>query len=421
MHLIGRHHNVRPYGPTGWGQPYLLDSKWGTLSPYPCDEWWKSPSGVWHRTCDVLEGNRGNFSLSKQHALDFRLGVLTDSNPVRTAGDLDTAYTAGSAGKAVGARWVYPDTITVAKVYFCIHAYVGTASAVNDLEVHIYGDSSNAPNTGAGAVSGGTGSVDPASATNWIAVTGFTASLTGGTPYYLSVSDADGGATNYARPLRFINPLGTGLRYGSLLGLNTTNGWSTVSRNGEVATFVVVTASESIGQPFDTATTSTSNQRERGLRVSDGFATDLTLYGVGHVSSANISGSRIWQNNDGPTGSPWKSSSAILHGTSGAGAAVGSMFSPVVNLTAATPYRFTTTYSANTTIPGRLQISTTGNSELRAAMPGGGNWYWTTTDGASSWVDTLDEWPVMCLWLENLVTPAGSGGGPLVGAQNLVA
>lgn len=423
---------MRALGPTGWCSPaYLYTRGRGQtgpeLAPFRGDEWWRSPEGIWVpalRAPWESEQRRGvGFAGRKQKGGVVALPMIgtTDSLTQGTQA-LDTAYTAGSAGKAIGIKIVLTETLTLDKVYFFITAFTGTAANVNDIDIEIRASAAGGPDTTApGLVDSDV--KDPASATGWIAATIATPpSLTAGTAYHIIIADADGGGTDFATVLRNTN---NSLQDSDAAHANfqfefTTNGFSSNNAGNTLGAIVVTFSDGSAwGHPFTTAGTVSNNALQKGLLI-DGLTEQLKIFGaVTPINNASFSGINLWTGTTGPGGSAGAQATYPITGPT-TSSPTGFMFGTPPTLAKSTQYRIVFTYSGALTRPSKYDIGTGADANLKACMLGGGTWYWTEEVAGPAWSDATSSWPAMALLVEDqvAVTAAAGGGGPiLLGAE----
>ena len=408
MNLVGRYERVRTLWSRGWGLPYILDKKQGKLSGFKDDAWWRSPEGIW---VPVVAGGIG-FIGSRQRPRT----VLGFQNPTasgsRTTLALDSAYVAGVGGDAIGTRIVLPVALTLNNVYFFITGYTGTAANVNDITTEIRSGTQTVPDTTALGLIATDLTYNPNSTTGWQNVSGFSASLAADTVYWIIIGDTDGGVTDFATVLRNYSGASGNLQtsYAGWTGAQATNGWSTnPSMIGITGSMVLKFSEGSVwGAPFTVQAASTSNTLQKGL-IIDGLTERLTILGAMYGgSSNNVSGVNLWEGTAGPGGSPTASGAAEFAADSVT--EMGVMFSsPFPVLSKSTQYRVVFTYSAAVGSPGKEQISTGVNADLRAAMFGGGNWQWTEEVAGPAWSNDTDAWPRMGILVEDQAE-GGRGG-----------
>lgn len=347
---------------------------------------------------------------------------------------LDSNYVAGTGGDAIGVRYLAPIAKTINSVYFHISSYTGTAANVNDINLELR------PESSAGASTPNTGSLtesktkDPASATGWIASTGWTSVISALSRVFFIVGDADGTGVDFATVTRSaamydtFDDLQQGARF---LVASTTGGWASGnSVNTAVAMKMVLGFADgtAFGDPLTANTAPASDTNRRGVRItSSAILDDIKIFGIewSGNSSANLSGIEIYNNANNPGTSPDHTSTDLLFiGGNGKQGCMTSGGTPYT-LTTGTAYRIVTTYSgATTTGPQRMDIGTGEDATLRKAMAGRGEIYFTRANGTSDWSnDLVGSMPTIGLLINGQVPPpAGSGGGMrLVGHGGLAA
>lgn len=417
---IGRYHRVRPLGPHGWGAPYVFDrgraQQGPRLIPAPYDkgetfkgftrygEWWRSPGGLWS---PIHQGGSGP---SAPRTVLPRVIQSTSLTATQTTLGLDSIYLNGVSGDAIANRLVPNDNATVSLVYFFIVSYTGTAANVNDINLELR---NNSFTTGPSTTLHDSQTKDPASATGWIESTGWTFVVTGGTPYWLVVGDADGGIVDFATLSRHTSLWGFVSHAADSISVQTTDGWASVRTFNVNPSMVVVvfTNGRTLGDPFSAVAASTSSTNQRGLRFI--APATVKLYGsVRHnaIAAATITGINLWADSNGPGGSADANGTAPLLANQVGNVPFGFAFGTPPTVTQGQSYRLVYAYGAASTTPSRLQIGTGSTASLRAAMAGGGDWYWTEANGTTDWSnDNTSEFPGMDVlvedFLETLLTP----------------
>lgn len=433
MHLSRSLARVRPLGPLGWERPYVLDYKRGRMEPYlGTGEWGKSRDG---RIWKVFENFRMP-SIPLQllpHELQQRgrmapalgygfagsnswyggpfIGFAPASFTLNTTA-LDSAYVYNTSGDAIGSRYPMQSAKTFSEIYFFVSSYTGTAGNVNDIDVEIRNDSSDKP----GATLHDTITKDPASATGWVQVTGFTFPGSASTVYWIILADPDGNGTDFATLGRNASNSTDPTAGNRIWAAAVTNGFNTAPTFSGIVPSLVVVFSDGtvIGNPFTAVAASSSTQNRRGLFVSNGFTESLKVYGMTtNAGSASITSVSIYAGSDLPNDATFGSFSALIQQTTAARrGAVG----PPVTLAKETPYRFVDVYSGNSTTPSKMNIGTGVNATLRAAMLGAGSWYWAEqgNSAANTWAnDDTSAWPNAAVLVDDQVAGgSSSGAGP---------
>lgn len=416
MRLIGRWERVRPVGAGGVGAAYFLDRKWATLTPVGGEDgWWKSPAGVWRRVAPCLYDEAGVVSGSLSY-WPMTVGIPTFAAAGQTTLALDSAYTYNSAGDAVASRLIRRTAATLTSAYVFITAYTGTAANVNDLNFEFRDNGTTKP----GSTLHASATVDPASATGWIAFSGLSYAAAAGVYFYAIVGDADGNGTDFATALNQTNSMGNGTAlafdFHAVVGAyRTTGGWAS-GITGAGAVGVLATGwsdGSTIGNVFTAVGNSTGSTNQKGLRIGD-LSAPVRCFGMmASATNPNMSGLNVWRGDTGPAGAPEAgySSTTVMytHNTTG-NEQRGYIFAtpPVLHRG---PWRLVFTYSASSNLPNRAQIGTGADAVLRAAMFGGGTWYWAEANGTTDWSnDNTSSFPNVSVLLEDLF------GYPYVGA-----
>src|ERR1043166_3440452 len=267
--LFHRYEKLRIWEPHRYGrlsEPIVLDRGRAEGSPrlYPYRRF-HDVGGTLFPAVSGGVGLNGGFS----HYRPYVGFDLNDTFSTPDTADLNSAYTAGSAGGAIATHFAIPLTKTVTALYFYISAFHGTASLVDDINCEIRSHTSYKPNTGVSALT--TGVVNPSSTTGWIKCTLTSTALTANTLYWAIVADADGGATNYATVYwRSLDNAGLELvNYILWQSANTTNGWSSITalrQRTQVMTLLFNDGSAA-GHPFTGNSTLTSDTNQKGLYI----------------------------------------------------------------------------------------------------------------------------------------------------------
>ena len=418
MHLLfHRYEKLRVWSPwrnNALSGPVVLDRGRAQWSPriQPYERFAEADGRLFPAVAGGI-GLNGGFSHMRP-VIGFDLG---DTGANFSTQDINTAYTAGSAGIAIGVGGAIPLAKTLSALYFNINAYHGTAANVTSINAEVRAHTAYKPNTGIAALA--TATVNPLSQTGWIKSGTLTASIAANTLYWFIVANAAASGTDYITVLhRDFNTLSVG---SSILwnAASTANGWSTLTiRNQTQGIVAIFTDGTAAGDPFTAFTASALDTNQRGLYI-DGVTEKLEVYGVVNYIGSNVvnaTGVRLWEGNGGgPAGSPARFGTERLS-TDGA-IYIGCLFSAPYTLIKNTPYRFVYYGSTNWNAPHRRQIgtvATTVNSgsaaELAKAFPGGGSWYYTK-ETAGAWVDTTTEFPMMDFYVLDQVAGGGGGGG----------
>ena len=420
MHLLGQVHQVRLLNAHGITGPplhlYRHKSSPGRLTPFRHQEWHRLRNGRWIPVPE-LWGGAGFSGAWQWQRVAF--GQYGSAASTQTTQALSNAYTFNSAGNVGGGRLRFLSAKTINNIYFFITAFTGTPANVNDIDVELRNDTSNKP----GSTTHIATTKDPASATGWINTSGLSFAASADTPYWVSIADADGGGTDFATILLRCT-FGTNpgdYDIGDRMAADSTNGWSTTSLRS-AAPGMVVTMSDgtSVGAPFSASAAPSSATNRKGLLIG---ALTETLKVLGMVafpgSSANYTGVELWSGSNGPSGSA--DATGVLDMYAGGGSTLGGfLFGTPPTLAKATQYRLVFTYGSATALPRKLTIGTGADANLKAAMLGGGGWYWTEANGTIDWSnDDTASWPQVAVVIEDQIAVAGGGGGVI--SRSLIA
>lgn len=414
MHLIGRWERVRFLNHRGLSAPFVLDRKWKSFKPYYNADW-TYIEDVWLPTI------RGGSFNSVTQSPTFRFGMFNTAAGTQTTVALNSTYTFGSAGAASGGRWRLPVAKTLNNLYFYVVSYTGTAANVSSLLVELRNDSSNAP----GSTVHANQTKDPASATGWINCSGLSYAASADTTYWLSVAEDSYNGTDSATVLTRMSNVAEGIdglyNYSRFGATDTANGWSTTTMRANTMSMVATFSDgTSIGDPFSAAGTAANNTERRGFYIG-GFTETIKILGmIPGAGSNNISALELYDSVTAPGGSVLATGNTQTLGTTHL--VSGFLFETPPTAAKATVYRLVFTYSAAaTSSPRKITIGTGADANLRAAMLGGGNFYWAQANGTTNWNnDDNTGFPQADMILVDQVEVAASGGGPLIGPGRLL-
>lgn len=413
MHLIGRYIAARRFGRLGWGSPYILDCKWNRLLPRKGPEWWRSPEGFY---IPVIQGGSGLIGTNQRPRMRFGMGV--SSGVVGTV-HLNGNYIAGTSGPASGVRFKVGSSLTLQDLYFFIDSFVGTAANVNDLDLELRTGTELLPNT-AGAGLKDSRTYDPLSTVGWNKTTGWTFTLVADTVYFGIVGDADGTAGDRAVTQKNYFDLINQYTAENLdwTAMHTVNGFISATIGVGCGSMVMVfTDGSAMGSPFTGSSSSTNNALQRGLVIGglNGTFKLLAIIMTGG-SSANMNGAKVYAGATGPTGGHMAAGTTILATLGGVNQGI--RFTPAPSLSSNTPYRLVFTFGGNSIVPAKVNIGTGADAGLKAAMAGGGGFYWTqeVAGAPNTWGDDVAAWPSMDILVEDIIgVSIGSPPYPLRG------
>lgn len=418
MTIIGRYEKVSIWYPHSGKitAPYILDKKQQLLKPAEDRYWWKSPEGIWLPT--VAGGVGNDFSGGSGSGIIIGPTELDGSVFSPVVHNLDSAYTAGSAGDAVGFRFNMTENKTLTDVYFSIFGYLGTAANVNDINIEIYGHDAvnNKPDYGSGALA--TGSVDPSSVSGaWITLGSLSVSLTAGNYYWFVVGDADGNTTDRARLTHSTTTDNSGQVpwYSRLSAATTTNGWtSVILLQTNTACFVIgFSDGSALGFPFLGITAAASDTNQKGLLLNNGFTGNARIYGVvQNDADNNMDSVNIWEGSSGPSGTPFAQTSVFVRSSVSSAAVKGGFIFTGTKplLSAGTTYRIVFQPGASAVDgPDVFDVGSVSDANIRAAFPGGGDWY-STVESGGSWSDDQDTFPMIGIMIDSIEPSSGGGG-----------
>jgi hypothetical protein len=354
------------------------------------------------------------------------LAYAGPSSATETTLALDSAYTYASAGDAVGAVFLAPESANLTDFWIKVTAYTGTwasTDGVINVQIREGLNGSNIPGT---TLTGSFTITLDGSTTGWIKKSGLSIALTAGTQYFAVIADADGGATNYVTlAVRYTASGVHTVGAFSDLTVTSTNGYSTAgTQNGGQPAFLLKVGTNVIGGgAISSVATSASSTNERGMRFR--APEDCTLIGFVSTSdnvffNSNISTLKVYADGTSPGGSTLASVTTVSI-ASGTSPMVDVFVLPAasrVDLTGGTWYRVACDYSSATTTPRKCTVGGSPDSDvLSIALPFGGNAHYIE-ESAGSWDDTQTS--VLSTFgpvLAPKTASASGGGGPLVGGR----
>lgn len=339
---------------------------------------------------------------------------VSDTGTV-TSLQVDTTYTAGSAGEAVGVQFVAPVSQTSATLAFYIYCTATTGSPTFKMEVRTQsGSNANQPNTSPGGLLATSDDVTPV-AGRWVKFT-VTVSLTRGETYWVIIYNSHATpASNHATlthrgSLDYVGQnagSGTGSASTFCRSYSTTNGFST-NPSFNTGTSGVLVFNETgtktlLGNPYVATVSHASNTNHRGSRFR--VPAKITISGIQVLLAANtnIASYRIYNG-----------STAVVNETAtfyGKSLLAGARFAEV-DLQPGVDYDVVATFSANTTTGTIYDMgdNAAGGANLPADVlacrPPGLAYVDGTTPG--SYTARTDQ--VMLFWLLIDDAPAASGG-----------
>lgn len=331
---------------------------------------------------------------------------------------LDSAYTYGSAGDCIMAMaFISPESANLTDIWFKVKSYNGTwGSTDGNINWEIREGLNGLRIPGTTLTASGTFALD-GSTTGWHRITGLTVALTAGKMYCLVLADADGGATNY---VTLVSRYGTADQFQPIaIEVGTaTNGFASAytSSSSAPACVVKIGSVYLAGQIWDAVSTVTNGTYERGVRFRP--KEDCTFIGFGYtidsVALVGGHGLKLYADATSPGGSTLTSSSVAATTLGGGTAPLENQLilpsSAWYDLSGGTWYRCVFDPASATTTPRKATVSGSPDATLlAAAMPMGGDYYWTEESGGA-WVDDTD---AIALFGPILVPKTAAGGGLL--------
>lgn len=372
-------------------------------------EWWKSRSGLYYQVQQILRDQTGMAGL--RGGMNYGTGFLVGGETIDNMGGgstlvsiaIDTAYVNASTGKGVGTRYLCTRSHTLNDLYFYIASYTGTAANVTAINWEVRSGTETLPTAGApGLLASGT--VNPASATGWIHVSGLTQAMTGGNFYYLLITNAAGNGTDYATIGQRGAQSWTGGNANHALfnsAVSTTNGWTSMTRNSAAGKVIgVFSDGVAIGNSLFDTSLPASNTNQKGLYI-DAVTEEMKFLGFAYDVNATVD-LYVWEGNIGPSGSPTATGTLIT--TLGGSNWRATFLSAAYTLLKSTIYRITAHGSGAHTVPRRGLLGTGGTTNLMKCFWGQGAWHWAESSGTSDWsLDVTTEFPLLNLYFEDSV------------------
>ena len=342
------------------------------------------------------------------------LGLANDAG-TQTAYQVDSAYTFESSGEAFFCRFASPIAQTNGTITFYAYNNAMTGTPTYKAEVRngpLGANDPDRPESG-GSVLGTSGDVSPTASTwdTWT-ITGITTVV--GQVYYIILYPTHATpASNhcsfvYRGAADYSNSTAVGNFYegGQFQTGYTTDGFSTdATANSTMGTAVVkFDAGEIIGFPYLATEAHASNANDRGSRIS--FTENIKVVGHGSVfTTSTLDNISIYQGatqtaDSDISNNPWqynRACSAIYGST---------------ELTKATDYDFVFRFGASTSsgpIYTMGEIEANVPTDVKNCRPEGVGGLVDGTAGSYT-VDTSKIFSTV-IWVENLVSAAGGGGG----------
>lgn len=417
MHLVGRHHLVRMYDYRGLSASHVfsygLAQTGAKISRYREEDWCVLPSGT---LVPAIRGGSG-WAISKSGRILAPAVAYASITSTAVTTALDSAYSFGVSGDGIAGQINNTYDRTLTDVLFHISSFTGTAANVNDIELEVRNNGTGKP----GSTLMASGALDPGGATGWHQFTGLSASFTAGGLFWVIISDADGGGTDFAN-------VTMRLAYGDYArGANhaviTTDGWATVVTTQSLASTVVCGFDDgsAVGTATLVATNPANTTLQRGFRHNSGFPGSVKIFGIAAVNNSppsNSSGVSLFLNDDLPNNATATDTMQIGAGSSASQTSVGRCFSSPPTIPQATPFRLCYTFSANSTGVTKYSAGSTGagNAFLRAAR-GNPDLYYALATATPDWGgDDADAIPNATMMIEDTVTVATGGSAGVIGS-----
>ena len=416
MHIVNRFEKVRLFNPKQcyMSPEFVFNTKTHLVAPYNIEDW-KYFDYKYKKNIASFRGGNTAYPWQIFEPNMLMMGILdTESSFTNSTFDLSGNYVPNTSGPAHGIACWQNVNSPISDIYFYIASYGGTAALVDDIDVEVrnWSTVNNRPDGSSGGLIQKV-TVNPASATGWIKVSGFSASPTYQGRYAVVIGDPDGGG-NYARLTINCGQLRQHSNYlhALLMGqLTTSNGWSsgagtTYGSSTESPPNIVIVHQNGYveGNSLVTITAHTSNTVTRGLYMGDvPFGFRILMFC--HINgSVNAQTGKVFDGTTAPTGTALYTTTDNLfrHNDN---LSRGSMFRrPFPELVPGSAYRVVMTpTSGNSTVPAYINCGTGSDANVRKARFGYGQWYYTDSSGGS-WVDTVDSVPDMSIVVSDVVS-----------------
>jgi len=322
----------------------------------------------------------------------------------RLTASLSIAYVAGVSGVCALWRVRRPQTATLSAIYCNIQLNSGAGAA--SLTVQVRTGTVAAPDMSGGGLLQSVVYV-PGGVLGWHRVPGFTTVLTANTVYWIVIGDTVTTGAAWSQ----LNTGNTFLvsshveQHHDLLPGQSADGGQTPVMSGSAPGLVLVFADGGVmGWPLAQETGGPNNALQKGNRIL--FTRDVKIIGFAFANPSNlVSGVRVWQGSTGPAGSPTAEATIACANAAVSSIITGYLFLTPFTFAANVAYRVVCAYSGAATEPRQTQISTGTDATLRAAMPYGGDWYWTE-ESAGAWVDDQNALARIQLLGDEFPTPA---------------
>lgn len=385
MPYLSRWHQVRALGPAGPGRPYILDRQTGSVTPYGKRHWWRSPSGL---VLPVLAG--GALPMRANHGrLPFG---ITDSASSAGAFNIFAAYTPGSAGPAVAARFPARTGDELTDVRYYITNKSGSLQRTIDFELRPAAASFATPDTSTLTGSAQETGVD---SVGWHALTGLAIAVTAGTHYFGIIADADGTSSGIT-VTHAVTVNTSALHHTEHTPFSTSNGWSTASGLQAVgAILLTLDGGAPRGCPY--VVSSTPNVSDRKGQYLQSLA--ARIWGVTtHATLTQTNALELLDAATAPGGTAIATTSETIRIYSGA--KQGYRFASPQELDPAAAYRLVCTAAASNAELVKLGAGTGADASVRSAMLHSGLCYWAQSSGTSNWSNddtaAVPRWLILC-------------------------
>lgn len=326
-------------------------------------------------------------SIRQPANLPLSIGAYTTNSASSQA--LSSAYTYGSAGAALGVRFLATEDTNLSIVYAYFSAINGDPGTIV-LQVR---DSLNTLKPGSTLLT--SESFTPTVGWNTITLSS-PPSLTKGDLYFLVFGDPNGDGTNNATIL-FIGGIKPTELYSAFAPITTSNGFST---NGTLQTnnwtgVLKFGNGDLLGDPFTGVSNYTSNTLERGLYIA-GFDTNIGLKGIviDSADASKIESVKIYKVSSGAT--------LVTQALTSEEQRVGVILFDYLFL-ANTGYRIVFSFTSAATDPERYEIEGTPPTDVLNSGFFDGTLYSTISNGSGGWTNSQSLFPQMNL-LIGLVT-----------------
>ncbi len=360
------------------------------------------------------------------------IGYCSITGGARANFSLNAAFVNATSGTGLGIRYMAQTVDTIDELYVFLDATTGTRGNVT-MECSIYNEAAaNAARAGTTVRDVSTATAYPASDDMWI-------KFTFGTPYTPTVGEilwlviyntAGAPGTDFPQIMTSNTITLPNFANNAALAFTTSTGFSTNGTAVQETPFVIKQGSNYFGQPFTQFNGAyyTNNQLERGFQFTP--TEDVVVQGYMNTSATtSFALARILADATAPGGTAENEYDLDSDANETTNDICGAkIFDAAVTVSGGATHKFTLTYSANSQLPGVIQIEDYATysgvfDALRAenalTMPWG-----AIDNGAGGWTIDKAIAPQFALLVQDYPAIAAGGGGntitQLLGGSGLI-